>query len=79
VDLQAALVALKAEGIKSLMVEGGARVMASFFTLRDGDLPVVDVHLVTVSPMMIGNGGYNPVAFLDKVRLSLTAAIHKPD
>jgi len=66
VDLTSAMAALKKEGIQSLMVEGGASIMTSFLSLRDGSRPVVDMHVVTVSPMMVGNGGYNPIAALDK-------------
>ncbi len=49
IDLKALLVALKRENIKSLMVEGGARVITSF--LRSG---LVDQFVITVAPIIIG-------------------------
>ncbi|KZT30969.1 bacterial bifunctional deaminase-reductase [Neolentinus lepideus HHB14362 ss-1] len=49
VSLEAALSLLKSEGIASVMVEGGARVISSF--LRAG---VVDTLVVTVAPTLLG-------------------------
>ena len=43
---------LKNLGIQSVMVEGGAKVIASFLTQ-----PVVDTIIVTVAPMFVGDGG----------------------
>lgn len=51
VDLEAALGDLKARGIESLMVEGGSRVLASFF--RAG---YVDRVTLFVAPVLIGEG-----------------------
>ncbi len=49
VDLQMALEYLSEAGIKSLMVEGGARVITSF--LRAG---FVDRLVITIAPLMVG-------------------------
>ena len=50
VDLPAALGALHARGVKSLMVEGGVAVLESFFT--EG---LIDFLVVTVSPQRLEN------------------------
>ena len=49
VNLTAALAALYALGLRSLMVEGGARVLASFLRARLGDW-----LLVTLAPYLVG-------------------------
>ena len=48
-DLDAVLAALAGKGIASLMVEGGARVLASF--LASG---LVDEIVVTIAPILLG-------------------------
>lgn len=48
-DLLSILKVLYAEGIHSVMVEGGARVITSFFTKR-----LVDFVAITVSPLFTG-------------------------
>jgi 3,4-dihydroxy 2-butanone 4-phosphate synthase/GTP cyclohydrolase II len=48
-DLEALLQALKAHGIGSLMVEGGAKVITSF--LRQA---LVDMLVLTISPRLVG-------------------------
>jgi 3,4-dihydroxy 2-butanone 4-phosphate synthase/GTP cyclohydrolase II len=40
---------LHARGVRSLMVEGGARVIASFLTAR-----LVDLFVITLAPMLLG-------------------------
>ncbi len=49
VDLPAALAALRQQGIVSLMVEGGARVLTAFLRQRLGDW-----LLVTIAPFLVG-------------------------
>jgi GTP cyclohydrolase II len=49
IDLPALLERLAAEGIQSLMVEGGARVITSFLRAR-----LVDQLIVTIAPTLIG-------------------------
>ena len=51
VDLASALVALRAGGIKSLLVEGGARVITSFLAGR-----LADRIVVGIAPSIIGAG-----------------------
>ncbi|HUX40720.1 MAG TPA: RibD family protein [Rectinemataceae bacterium] len=48
-DLNQTLAALFAEGIGSLMVEGGAAVLASFFEAR-----LVDEIVITIAPVILG-------------------------
>ncbi len=49
VDLHALLPLLAEQGIRSLMVEGGARVITSFLTQR-----LVDQAVITLAPTLIG-------------------------
>lgn len=49
VDVRAAVAALEAEGLRRLLVEGGARVLASFLAAR-----VADVLTVYVAPRLVG-------------------------
>jgi GTP cyclohydrolase II len=51
VDLTAALEALFADGIRSVLVEGGARVITSFLSLG-----VVDRLVVAIAPRLMGSG-----------------------
>ncbi|HZC28109.1 MAG TPA: GTP cyclohydrolase II [Gaiellaceae bacterium] len=51
VDLPAALAALRAFGVRSLLVEGGARVITSFFGER-----LADRLVVGIAPTIIGAG-----------------------
>lgn len=60
VDLPAALTRLQAEGIASLMVEGGARVIAAF--LRAG---LVDAAVVTIAPVWLGGQRITDEVLLD--------------
>ncbi|KAF8323941.1 bacterial bifunctional deaminase-reductase [Clavulina sp. PMI_390] len=65
IDLTEALIALRTNGISSLMVEGGASVIASFLDLRDPNgQPVVDMHIVTVAPMIVGSEGVQAVSLI---------------
>lgn len=57
VDLQAALEALYARGIRSVMVEGGAEVIGAFLESR-----LADAIVLTVAPVLVG--GYNAIAEL---------------
>ena len=54
VDLAALLTCLGAEGIRSLMVEGGARVLTSF--LEEG---LADYAVITIAPVFLG--GYQVI------------------
>ena len=51
VDLKAALRTLREEGIESLLVEGGSRVITSFLAAR-----VVDRVVVAIAPSILGSG-----------------------
>ncbi|HWG92540.1 MAG TPA: dihydrofolate reductase family protein, partial [Candidatus Thermoplasmatota archaeon] len=51
VDLARVLADLEARGVRSLMVEGGARVLASF--LREG---LWDEMTVYIAPLVVGDG-----------------------
>ncbi|KAJ7657973.1 dihydrofolate reductase-like domain-containing protein [Mycena rosella] len=52
-DIPALLALLRAEGIRSLMVEGGARIIASFLAAAG----CVDTLLVTTAPVFVGAAG----------------------
>ncbi|KZV96118.1 bacterial bifunctional deaminase-reductase [Exidia glandulosa HHB12029] len=57
-DIQAMLDVLHEKGIKSLMVEGGQRVISSFYAARDTEgRPIVDALIVTVAPTLVGAAG----------------------
>ncbi|HEX2266899.1 MAG TPA: GTP cyclohydrolase II RibA [Actinomycetota bacterium] len=51
VDLPAALRVLRDEGIESLLVEGGSRILTSFLAAR-----VVDRVVVAIAPSILGSG-----------------------
>ena len=72
VDVRALLGALRGLGVRSLMVEGGARVIRSFLHAARGEggsvaagegenagrrRPVVDALVVTVAPTVVGDAG----------------------
>jgi len=58
VNIHEALSAFRGLGIRSVMVEGGASVIATFMKLEDPDgKPMVDMHIVTVAPKVIGMSG----------------------
>ena len=44
--------------MRSIMIEGGSRVLSSFLhaPARDDGTPLVDMVIVTVAPMFIGKG-----------------------
>lgn len=52
-DLPSVLQALRDRGIKSLMVEGGARIIQSFLTCEPN---IIDSLIVTVAPITVGEG-----------------------
>ncbi|KAJ7109951.1 dihydrofolate reductase-like domain-containing protein [Mycena epipterygia] len=52
-DTHALLALLRAEGVNTLMVEGGARVISSFFNAPG----CVDTLLVTTAPVLVGAAG----------------------
>ena len=54
VDLESAMSAIYARGIKTLMVEGGAKVISSFLKAQ-----LADAITLTVAPMLVG--GYKAV------------------
>jgi 2,5-diamino-6-(ribosylamino)-4(3H)-pyrimidinone 5'-phosphate reductase len=49
---------LRRLGLKSVMIEGGSRVLSSFLRSppREDGSPMVDTVIVTVAPMFIGDG-----------------------
>ena len=54
-DWRAVLAVLGAEGLESVMVEGGGAVINSL--LRADNLPLVDSVIVTIAPTWLGKGG----------------------
>ncbi|KAJ4390548.1 2,5-diamino-6-(ribosylamino)-4(3H)-pyrimidinone 5'-phosphate reductase [Gnomoniopsis smithogilvyi] len=48
---------LRAEGVESLMVEGGGRVINDLLELSNNGVDVVDSVIVTVAPVWLGSGG----------------------
>jgi len=68
VDLQSALSVLKQLGINSLMVEGGAAVIAAFLNLRGNNgEALVDMHVVTVAPTIIGPTGVQAASLIQQI------------
>ena len=65
-------------GVRSLMVEGGARVIGSFFaeTASTGK-PVVDTVIVTVAPTFVGAEGFGYTVQLDEVRVFRSLVLHR--
>lgn len=57
VSIPEMLKALKEHGIRSLMVEGGARVIQSFLAESQSSSHVVDRVIVTVAPTFVGADG----------------------
>jgi 2,5-diamino-6-(ribosylamino)-4(3H)-pyrimidinone 5'-phosphate reductase len=56
---------LKQFGVNSLMVEGGATVIAAFLSLRDhNNESLVDMHIVTVAPTIVGSAGVQAIALI---------------
>ena len=53
-SLPAILKALSDLGIRSLMVEGGARIIGSFFATPE---KIVDTLIITVAPVLVGSDG----------------------
>ncbi|KAJ6520089.1 dihydrofolate reductase-like domain-containing protein [Mycena sanguinolenta] len=53
-SIPAILTLLRAEGIRSLMVEGGAQIIAAFFGASD---TCVDTVLITTAPVLVGASG----------------------
>ncbi|KAJ7246257.1 dihydrofolate reductase-like domain-containing protein [Mycena haematopus] len=53
-SIHALLALLRAEGIRSLMVEGGAQIITAFFGASD---TCVDTVLVTTAPVLVGASG----------------------
>lgn len=82
ISLPDMLETIRGLGVRSLMVEGGARVIKSFLSAAGSSvskLPVVDAIIVTVAPIFVGDEGVgygselhaNEVAFLSAPRLFL--------
>ena len=59
---------LRKLGLRSVMIEGGSRVLSSFMRSppRSDGSPVVDSVIITVAPMFIGDG----VGVVPKVSIS---------
>lgn len=58
-DVQGALQALKAQGVQSLLLEGGGTLAWSFFELK-----AVDEVAVFIGPKLLGGGGSSPLGGL---------------
>ncbi|KAJ8084560.1 2,5-diamino-6-(ribosylamino)-4(3H)-pyrimidinone 5'-phosphate reductase [Marasmius tenuissimus] len=59
-DISACLHVLHGQGVRSLMVEGGARVIKSFFAEEFSSSPgqgIIDKIIVTVAPTFVGHNG----------------------
>ncbi|KAG8966203.1 2,5-diamino-6-(ribosylamino)-4(3H)-pyrimidinone 5'-phosphate reductase [Tulasnella sp. 419] len=56
-DLLAVLSSLRERSIRSVMAEGGQRIISSFLQLRDQANAVVDTLIITISPTMVGGQG----------------------
>jgi 2,5-diamino-6-(ribosylamino)-4(3H)-pyrimidinone 5'-phosphate reductase len=55
--------AIRAEGIKSVMVEGGARVILSLLSEES----LIDSLIVTVAPVIVGSHGVGYSELLDEI------------
>ncbi|KAF8078983.1 dihydrofolate reductase-like domain-containing protein [Lyophyllum atratum] len=55
--IEAILHALRHRGVRTLMVEGGARIIASFFAEAPSGRSVIDSLIVTVAPTLVGTEG----------------------
>ncbi|TFK77463.1 bacterial bifunctional deaminase-reductase [Pluteus cervinus] len=55
-------------GIKSLMVEGGSQVIASFFTADSSNERVIDTVIATIAPVFVGNDGVDYEVNFQEVR-----------
>ncbi|KAI0053418.1 dihydrofolate reductase [Auriscalpium vulgare] len=64
--LAAVLKTLRAQGIKSIMVEGGARVIQSFLSTAASE-QLVDALIITVAPTFVGGDGISYVERLEDV------------
>jgi 3,4-dihydroxy 2-butanone 4-phosphate synthase/GTP cyclohydrolase II len=79
VDLKAALAAVRGEGVESLLVEGGAKVITSMLAAQ-----VVDRLIVGVAPTIIGRGtesvgGLGVNRIIDGIRLTDRRMYALPD
>ncbi|KAJ7897130.1 dihydrofolate reductase-like domain-containing protein [Mycena olivaceomarginata] len=54
--LTAVLALLRAEGVRSLMVEGGAQIISAFFAAAS-ETRCVDTLLITTAPLIVGAAG----------------------
>lgn len=54
---ESTLAVLREQGVESLMVEGGGRVINDLLELANGGVDVVDSVIVTVAPVWLGSGG----------------------
>lgn len=65
--------------IRSLMVEGGARIIGSFFAARE---KIVDVLIITVAPVLVGSDGvdyqckYPVLDLIDSKKLASFKEVH---
>ncbi|VDC08047.1 unnamed protein product [Peniophora sp. CBMAI 1063] len=64
--IKAVLEAIRAEGIQSVMVEGGARIILSFLSAATQD-ELVDSLIVTVAPVIVGAHGVGYSELLDDI------------
>lgn len=65
-DLPSVLRALRSEGIKSIMVEGGAKIIQSFLSTAVNH-NTIDTLVVTTAPGFIGRDGVGYGEGLDRV------------
>ncbi|KAI0032142.1 dihydrofolate reductase-like domain-containing protein [Vararia minispora EC-137] len=66
-SMSAVLRAIRAEGIKSVMVEGGARVILSFLHNAQEGKQLFDSLVVTVAPVIVGAHGVGYSELLDDI------------
>jgi len=65
-SMPAVLRAIRKEGIKSVMVEGGARVILSFLA-GEQDEQIFDTLVITVAPVIVGAHGVGYSELLDDI------------
>ncbi|KAG6837314.1 hypothetical protein H0H93_011409 [Arthromyces matolae] len=56
-SISAILHALRTHGVRTLMVEGGARIIASIFEASISETSVIDSLIVTIAPTLVGKEG----------------------
>lgn len=54
---ESVLAVLREEGVESLMVEGGGRVINDLLKLSNTGVDIVDSVIITIAPVWLGSGG----------------------